>query len=106
MKRKEPIDISNKNLTCRLRRITPAEALRIMGVEEKYIKRMTNPRVELKKLGYTDDQIDILLVHNNKDKDLYKQAGNSIVVDVLYYIFEELFIPKAESKKNKVQCVA
>lgn len=97
MKRKDPKDIPDKKRSCRLRRITPTEALRIMGVDEKYIKRMTNPRTELKKLGYTDKQIDKLLVHNNKDKDLYKQAGNSIVVDVLYYIFEELFIPKADS---------
>lgn len=96
--------ISDKKHACRLRKITPQEALRIMGVEEKYIKRMTNPRVELKELGYTDKQIDNLLVHQNKDKDLYRQAGNSIVVDVLYYIFEELFIPKAESVSY--ECVA
>ena len=102
MKRKDPKDILDKNLTCRVRKLTPAEVLRIMGVDEKYINRMTNPRTELKKLGYTDKQIDKLLVHNNKDKDLYQQAGNSIVVDVLYYIFEELFIPKTES----IQCVA
>jgi DNA (cytosine-5)-methyltransferase 1 len=33
------------------------------------------------------------------DSQLYKQAGNSIVVDVLYYIFKELF--KEYIKYNK-----
>jgi DNA (cytosine-5)-methyltransferase 1 len=28
------------------------------------------------------------------DKELYKQAGNSIVVNVLMVIFKELFMPK------------
>ena len=27
----------------------------------------------------------------NSNSQLYKQAGNGIVVDVLYYIFKELF---------------
>lgn len=103
--KKETFMVQNvKSCSCRLRKITPAEALRIMGLDEKSIIRMTHPREELQKLGYSEKEINRLLIHQNKDKDLYKQAGNSIVVDVLYYIFKELFIPKAESVSY--ECVA
>lgn len=57
----------------RLRLMTPKEMLRFMGVEDAYIDLM------LKKSG-------------KRDSYLYKQAGNSIVVDVLYYIFKNLLI--------------
>jgi len=52
-------------------RMTPKEQFRFMGVPEKYIDR--------------------LIKSGNADKELYKQAGNSIVVSVLYRIFTSLF---------------
>lgn len=55
----------------RIRKLTPLECWRLMGVsDEDYMK--------VKKDGMSDTQ-------------LYKQAGNSIVVDVLEAIFKELF---------------
>ena len=54
-----------------LRMMTPKEQFRFMGVPEKYIDR--------------------LIKSGNADKELYKQAGNSIVVSVLYRIFTSLF---------------
>lgn len=52
----------------RIRKLTPRECWRLMGFKDKYFNRVK---------GVSNTQ-------------LYKQAGNSIVVDVLKYIFEEL----------------
>jgi DNA (cytosine-5)-methyltransferase 1 len=54
----------------RIRKLTPLECFRLMGF---------------------DDQ-DYYILKENKisDTQIYKMAGNSIVVDVLYYIFKEL----------------
>jgi DNA (cytosine-5)-methyltransferase 1 len=63
----------------KIRRLTPRECWRLMGFRDEHIERAIA-------LGISDSQ-------------LYKQAGNSIVVDVLYYIFKELF--KEYIKYNK-----
>ena len=55
----------------RLRKITPKEAFRIMGFSDKNFNSVKN-------IGISNSQ-------------LYKQAGNSIVFDVLYYILVELY---------------
>lgn len=58
----------------RIRKLTPKECFRLMGVWER--------------------EIDILLNSGTSNTQLYKMAGNSIVVDVLYHIFRKLFIEK------------
>lgn len=58
----------------RIRKLTPKECFRLMGVGER--------------------EIDILLNSGTSNTQLYKMAGNSIVVDVLYHIFRKLFIEK------------
>lgn len=55
----------------KIRRLTPTECWRLMGFRDEHI----NKAIEL---GMSDSQ-------------LYKQAGNSIVVNVLYFIFKNLF---------------
>lgn len=55
----------------RIRKLTPKECWRLMGFRDACFEKA-------KELGISDSQ-------------LYKQAGNSIVVNVLYYIFKELF---------------
>ncbi len=55
----------------RIRKLTPKECFRLMGFEDKDWQAAVNA-------GISNSQ-------------LYKQAGNSIVVDVLYYIFVELY---------------
>lgn len=57
-------------LNLRIRKLTPKECFRLMGFSD-------------------DDFIKAQSVNSNSQ--LYKQAGNSIVVDVLYYIFSELY---------------
>jgi DNA (cytosine-5)-methyltransferase 1 len=54
-----------------IRKLTPKECWRLMGFRDECFDRA-------KELGLSDSA-------------LYKQAGNSIVVNVLYYIFKELF---------------
>lgn len=66
-------DINNKNDMAkhyRIRKLTPTECLRLMGVSDKDIEKM-------KSAGISDSQ-------------LYKMAGNSIVVDVLEAIFRNI----------------
>ena len=42
-------------------------------------------------MGFTDEDFWKAKNAGISDSQLYKQAGNSIVVDVLYYIFLELY---------------
>lgn len=57
-------------------------------VEDLRIRKMT-PRESLRVMGLKDNQID-KIINLNSNVQLYKQAGNSIVVQVLEYIFKEL----------------
>lgn len=54
----------------RIRKLTPKECWRLMGIDDECFDKA--------------QQV-------NSNSQLYKQAGNGIVVDVLYYIFKELF---------------
>lgn len=55
----------------RIRKLTPRECFRLMGVDDKDIDTIQNA-------GISNSQ-------------QYKMAGNSIVVDVLYHIFRKMF---------------
>lgn len=59
-------------LNYRIRKLTPRECFRLMGVE--------------------DADIDKLLSAGISNSQLYKCAGNSIVVDTLYHIMRKMFI--------------
>lgn len=59
-----------------IRKLTPKECFRLMGVK--------------------DEDYDKLTVSNTQK---YKQAGNSIVVDVLMAIFENMFIKDCKSNR-------
>ena len=59
---------SNDNLSgLRIRKLTPKECWRLMGFDDSDFEKASKV---------------------NSNSQLYKQAGNSIVVDVLYYIFK------------------
>lgn len=58
----------------RIRKLTPLECMRLMGFSEEDYQKIRN-------IGMSDSQI-------------YKQCGNSIVVNVLVEIFRNLFINK------------
>ncbi|MDU5208027.1 MAG: DNA cytosine methyltransferase, partial [Clostridioides difficile] len=71
---KEKIDGMNyvgDNHDFRIRKLTPLECWRLMGFDDEDF-------YNTKELGLSDSS-------------LYKLAGNSIVVNCLYYIFKEVF---------------
>lgn len=63
------------NYDFRVRKLTPRECWRLMGVYDEDFEKAQK------------------VVSNSQ---LYKQAGNAIVVDVMYYIFKNLFIERKE----------
>ncbi len=64
--------------------------------------RRLSPRECWRLMGFTDHDFDIAKAQTS-DSQLYKQAGNSIVVDVLMAIFARLFDqhPSVQSLKDK-----
>lgn len=68
---KEDIKETNITTNYKIRKLTPKECWRLMGFRDECFDRAKNSGMS--------------------DSALYKQAGNSIVVNVLYYIFKELF---------------
>lgn len=67
---KLPKELKGKKF--RIRKLTPRECFRLMGVDDKDI-----------------DKIQAAGVSNSAQ---YKLAGNSIVVDVLFHLFRKMFI--------------
>lgn len=61
----------NTDTGYRIRKLTPKECWRLMGFSDEDFEKAKNAGVS--------------------NTQLYKQAGNSIVVDVLYYIFKNLY---------------
>lgn len=65
-----------------------------MDTEHKYGIRKLTPRECFRLMGVKDEDYDKLTVSNSQR---YKQAGNSIVVDVLMGIFENMFVNECQS---------
>lgn len=63
------VDLNETNL--RIRKLTPKECFRLMG--------------------FDDRDVDVLSENGISNTQLYKMAGNSIVVDVLEALFRSLF---------------
>lgn len=61
----------DSNVGYRIRKLTPRECWRLMG--------------------FSDEDFDKAVKAGVSNSQLYKQAGNSIVTNVLYYIFKELY---------------
>lgn len=64
-------DIIDNECGYRIRKLTPRECFRLMA--------------------FSDEDFDKAQAAGVSNSQLYKQAGNSIVVDVLYYIFKNLY---------------
>lgn len=64
-----------------IRKLTPKECWRLMGFEDTDFEKAEQC---------------------NSNSKLYQQAGNSIVVDVLYYIFKEMLDPDATTPSWKL----
>ena len=61
-------------------------------VEETYRIRKLTPRECFRLMGMRDDDIDKIQAAGISNTQQYKMAGNSIVVDVLEAIFRNLFL--------------
>jgi len=59
--------------------------------ENVRIRKLT-PRECLRLMGWNDEQIDKIVAANVSATQQYRQAGNGIVVQVLEFIFEALFL--------------
>ena len=77
---KAPHCVWENSANYRIRKLTPKECFRLMGVSERDIEKIQNSGVS--------------------QSQQYKMAGNSIVVDVLEHIFRKMFVePEQESKQ-------
>lgn len=72
----------NKELNFRIRKLTPRECFRLMGV--------------------SDEDITTIQESGVSNSQQYKLAGNSIVVDVLEGIFRKLLIDKGPDKAEQL----
>ena len=82
-----------------IRKLTPKECFRLMGVRDNVIGTMQSSNAQAaerlpdwKGKGKPED----MAISASQQ---YKQAGNSIVVDVLAHIYEQLFYPKPNQRK-------
>lgn len=64
----------------------------ICKIESPIRIRKLTPRETFRLMGFSDENFDAAQKAGISNSQLYKQAGNSIVVDVLYYIYRELYI--------------
>ena len=80
----------------RIRKLTPTECFRLMGCEDSDIDKLKSAKLtQHLKSGKVKEK-------PMPKTQLYKMAGNSIVVDVLYHIFHQMFIaepPKLQSRQ-------
>lgn len=75
-----PNNIYGESTDFRIRKLTPRECLRLMDVD--------------------DDNIDKMFCAGLSNTQLYKMAGNSIVVNVLYHIFRKMFVEKENENEQ------
>lgn len=84
-----------------IRKLTPKECFRLMGVRDNVLGTMQSSNAQAalrlpdwKGKGKPED----MAISASQQ---YKQAGNSIVVDVLAHIYEQLFYPTPKPRKQK-----
>lgn len=64
----------------------------ICKIESPIRIRKLTPRECFRLMGFSDEDFDVAQSVGISNSQMYKQAGNSIVIDVLYYIYRELYI--------------
>lgn len=72
-----------------IRKYTPTDCFRLMGVRDDDIRRLLTKHKVIRKGVETEEQI----ISNSK---LYQMAGNSIVTNCMVAMFDELFYPSGK----------
>ena len=80
------------------------EKVRKSQEEVKYRIRKLTSRETWRLMGYTDEDFD-KAASVNSNSQLYKQAGNAIVKQVLMAIFSQLFIQNITAWNEREGCV-
>lgn len=89
-----------------IRKLTPFECFRLMGVRDDVIRTMqsTNAEAAERVPGYkSKGKAEDMAVSASQQ---YKQAGNSIVVDVLTAIYQQLWYPKEPKREAQTSFFA
>lgn len=89
-----------------IRKLTPFECFRLMGVRDDVIRTMqsTNTQAAERVAGYkSKGKPEDMAVSASQQ---YKQAGNSIVVDVLAAIYQQLWYPKEPKREAQTSFFA
>lgn len=84
---KQQIEVSDREYA---NAITTATKDSLVALDGLRIRKLT-PKECFRLMAFEDKDIDCLIDNKISNTQLYKMAGNSIVVDVLKYIFVELF---------------
>lgn len=80
---------------------TRQDGLGATGVQTGFRIRKLTPRECFRLMGVDDADIDKLLSAGISNSQLYKCAGNSIVVDTLYYIMRKMFIDTTNENQQQ-----
>lgn len=80
----------------RVRKMTPREAMRLMDVDDSDIDKIMN---STETVTLKDGTVKTKKAISKTA--VYKLAGNSIVVSVLYHIFRTMFIPNQPENNNQ-----
>lgn len=89
-----------------IRKLTPFECFRLMGIRDDVIRIMqsTNAEAAERVAGYkSKGKAEDMAVSASQQ---YKQAGNSIVVDVLAAIYQQLWYPKEPKREAQTSFFA
>lgn len=89
-----PGNVYGKTTKYRIRKLTPRECFRLMGVDDADIDKIQAYHI---KATLKDGTVKEKPIPKSQQ---YKMAGNSIVVDNIYHIFRTMFI--ANQPENKI----
>ncbi len=89
--KKDEEEITLQGYSFDIRRLTVREVFRLMDMDERHIDTLINA-TETRKNGRE--------VRAISDSKLYQLAGNSIVVNCMTLMFENLFYPRQEAERG------
>lgn len=90
-----PDDVKDEDVIYRIRKFTPRECFRLMGVRDVDIDKIQSATITQ---TLANGKVKTRLIPKTQ---LYKLAGNSIVVDVMYYIFKSMFVDEQPTQRSK-----